>query len=243
VTERSEDAQGQQLGRAWWQRLPFVLLVGVLPVPFGLYFLGFIAMALLLSDRTRDTEVRAGGAVALFWWAYAFRQGDTTPYVAAPLLVTAAALFAVSAWKRRTERTGPVWLPAVAAVVLLGFAVAAFVPYGYRPRDVTRDAAVRAVVAERTAHPWKGIAATAYLAEGGRTRFVHTPLWFVVLYEPNATVARTADNEPCYARREVWKVNALDGAVSRVTSDEASAGGDPCLPVRQGTGKDVRPLS
>src|SRR5688572_8718844 len=59
--------------RAVWQRLPVLLLVGVLPVPFGLYFLGFVAMVLLLSDRTRDTGARAGGAVLLFWWAYSFR--------------------------------------------------------------------------------------------------------------------------------------------------------------------------
>lgn len=240
MTDASGDQPDQPARRAWYRRLPVLLVVGVLPVPFGLYFLGFIAMAMLLSDRTRDVPVKAGGALTLFWWAYTFRQGDTTPFVAAPLLVIAAALFAQSAWQRRTERTGPVWLPALCAAGLLALAVAAWVPDGYRPARITRDDAVRRVVAERTARPWRGIKATDYFAEGGRARLVHTRLWYVVLYERNATVERTVDGETCFSRREVWKVNALDGKVSRVTYDEASAGDDPCLPVRAGTQRDLR---
>jgi len=239
VTEQSEDEKPPR--RAWYQRLPVLLLVGVVPVPFGLYFLAFIAMALLLSDRTRDTPIRAGGAVALFWWAYTFRQGDTTPFVGGPMVAVAAALFAQAAWQRRTERLRAA-VPALCALGLAVLTVVTFVPDGYRPADVTREQALDLVIAERTARPWRGIAAERYLVERGRARLVHTPLWYVVLYEPHATVERTVDGEECLSRREVWRVDALDGEVSRVTYDEAEVGDDPCLPVRAGTSRDLKPV-
>jgi hypothetical protein len=238
VTEQSEDKPPR---RAWYQRLPVLLLVGVLPVPFGLYFLAFIAMALLLSDRTRDTPVRAGGAVALFWWAYTWRQGDTTPFVGGPLAAVAAGLYAQAAWQRRTERARAA-VRAACAVGLAVLTVVAFVPDGYRPAEVTREQALGRVLAERTARPWRGIDAQRYLVERGRARLVHTPLWYVVLYEPNPTVARTVDGEECLRRREVWRVDALDGGVSRVTYDEAEVADDPCLPVRAGTSRDLKPV-
>jgi hypothetical protein len=242
TTTKDPGAVAQPLGRAWWQRLPFIVAVGVVPVPFGLYFLGFIAMALLLSDRTRDTDVRAGGAVALFWWAYSFRQGDTSPYFSAPILVLAAVLLGRSAFGRWRGRAPRAWLPAVGAVCMVGFAVVAFFPDGYRSPRVSRAEAARLVLAERAAKPWRGIAATSYLVDAGRVRLVHTPLWFVALYEPNPTVQRTADNQPCFSRREVWQVDALDGEVSRVTYDEAKVGDDPCLPLRVGTEQDLVPV-
>ena len=228
--------------RPWWQTLPFLILLGVVPVPFGLYFAGFIGIALLLSDRTRETEVKAGGAVALFWWAYSFREGATSPYLGATLLAISTALFARGALTRRSAGSRLAWVPAAAAVGTAVLAVVAFVPDGYRKAEVSRDEAASLVLAERSARPWKDIRATSYLVESGRARIVHTPLWFVVLYEPNATVARTVDGQPCFSRREVWRVNAIDGEVSRVTHDEAAVGGDPCLPVRIGTEKDLEPV-
>ncbi len=234
-------APAERPGRAWWQRLPFLLVLGVLPVPFGMYFMAFIAMAVLLSDRTRDTPVRGGGAVALFWWAYSFREGDTTPYFAAPVLVLAAALFAQSALQRRRDGArDPWWVPAGAAAGVVALALVSFFPDGYRKPELSREDAVRAVLAERTARPWRGIAASDYLVERGRARVVHTPLWFVVLYETHPTIKRTVDDQPCFTRREVWKVNALDGGVSRVTYDDAVVGGDPCLPIRLGTEEDLK---
>lgn len=243
ATDQTAPARPEKPGRAWWQRLPFLLVVGVLPVPFGLYFTGFIAMALLLSDRTRDARVRGAGAVAFFWWAYSFREGDTSPYFAAPLLLVAAGLAAQSALLRRREpEWGPWWLPAIGALAAVGLAVVAVVPHGYRAPELDRDEAARRVFAERTARPWRDIDASSYLVDKGRARLVHTPLWFVVLYERNPTVARTLDDQPCFARREVWKVNAVDGGVSRVTYDEAQVGGDPCLPIRIGTERDLKPV-
>lgn len=228
--------------RAFWQRLPVLVLIGVLPVPFGLYFLAFIAMALLLSDRTRDTEAKAGGAVLLFWWAYSFRQGDTTPYVSVPVLGVSAVLFAQSVRKRLADRSAPAWPPALGALLAVAAAVVAVVPYGYRSAEVSRDDAVRRVLAERTARPWQGIDATSYLVEGGRIRLVHTPVWYVALYERHGRVETTADGQPCFSRREVWRVDALDGAVTRATHDIATAGGDPCLPIRAGTARDLEPV-
>lgn len=228
--------------RPWWRTLPFVVLVGVLPVPFGMYFLAFIAIALLLSDVTRETEVKAGGSVLLFWWAYSFREGDTSPYFGAPLLAIAAALLVRGAVRRRRAGQRRAWLPAAGAVLAVALAVVAFVPDGYRKPRLDRAAAVQRTLAEREAHPWRGIEATSYLVDRGRLRIVHTPVWYVALFEPNATVARTADNQPCFSRREVWRVDAIDGSVSRATYDEAQVGGDPCLPVRQGTEADLKPL-
>jgi hypothetical protein len=229
--------------RAWWQRLPVLVAVGVLPVPFGLFFLAFIAIAMLMSDRTRDTQAKAGGAVLLFWWAYSFRQGDTTPLLSVPLLAIGAVLLAQSALRRRRgAAAGPFWVPAAGFVGAVVLAVAAFAPYGYRSAEVARDDAVQRVLAERTARPWRGIDATSYLVEGGRLRIVHKPMWFVALYEKHASLPTTADGQPCFSRREVWRVDGLTGDVSRVTYDEALAGGDPCLPIRVGTEKDLRPV-
>lgn len=228
-------------GRRWWQRLPFLLLVGVAPLPFGLYFLGFIAIALLLSDSTREPEVRAGGSVLLFWWAYSFREGDTSPYFGALLLAIAAVLM-VRGVRRRLERGWrAAWAPAVGALLAVAMGVVVFVPYGYRGFDVTREAAAERVFEERATHPWKGIRATSYLVERGRLRVIHKPVWYVAVFEKNATVDKTADKQPCFSRREVWRVDALDGTVTRATYDEASVGDDPCLPIRMGTEADLLP--
>lgn len=243
LDDAADEAAAGPARRAWWQRVPVLVAVGVVPVPFGLYFLGFIAIAMLLSDRTRETPVKAGGAVALFWWAYSFRQGDTSPFVAAPLLVVAAVLFGQSFLaRRRGDAEGPAWVPAAAAAGAAAMAVVAFVPYGYRSAEISREDAVRRVVAERAARPWHRIAAASYLVEGGRARLVHTPEWFVALYEKNPTVARTADGQTCFSRREVWRVNGLDGAVARVTFDDAASGDEKCLPLRVGTEQDLRPV-
>lgn len=243
ATETAPGEAAAARGRAFWQRLPVLLAVGVAPVPFGFYFMGFIAMAMLLSDRTRDVDARAGGTVALFWWSYMFRQGDTSPYLSVVLLAVAGTLFARSALaRRRGTARGPAWVPAGAVLGLAACAVAGFVPYGYRGHEVGREEAVHRVVEERAARPWRGIGAEQYLAERGRLRLVHKPVWYVALYEPHPTIPATADRQPCFARREVWRVDGLTGAVSRATYDEAHAGGDPCLPVRAGTASDLRPL-
>lgn len=228
--------------RKWWQRLPFLVLLGVLPVPFGLFFLAFVAIAMLLTDQTRETETRAGGGVLLFWWAYNFREGDTAPYFSAFLLVAAAVLLVRGALKRRTEGRGLAWVSLAGAVGAAVLAVAAYVPNGYQPPKLTREDAVRRTIEERTARPWRGIEADEYLVDRGRERFLHTPLWYVVLYERHATVPRTVDGEGCFSRREVWRVDALDGHVSRVTYDEAAVVDDPCLPVRLGTREDLKPV-
>jgi hypothetical protein len=228
--------------RRWWQRLPFLVAVGVLPVPFGLFFLAFVAIALLLGDSTRETETRAGGAVLLFWWAYSFREGDTTPYVGGILLAISAVLFVRGALKRRRAGGRFAWVPALGAVLAVALGVVSFVPYGYRQPELTRADAVRRTLAERRAHPWRGIDARRYLVERGRLRIVHTPVWYVALYEPNPDVAATADGQPCFRRREVWQVNAIDGSVSHTTYDEARVLDDPCLPIRLGTEQDLRPV-
>ena len=227
--------------RRWWQRLPMLIAVGVLPVPLGLFFLAFVGMAMLLSDQTRETEVRAGGSVLLFWWAYSFREGDTTPYLGAVLLAIGATLLVKGALRRRAAGGRVAWVPVLGAVLAGALAVAGFVPYGYREREVTRDEAVRRTFEQRKVRPWRGIGATDYLVEQGRMRLLHKPYWYVALYERNPAVARTVDGQPCFSRREVWRVDALDGAVSRATYDEAIVGGDPCLPVRLGTERDLRP--
>ena len=237
---RADDRGGGE--RPWWRRLPFLVALGVLPVPFGLFFLAFVAIAVLLGDRTRETEVRAGSAVLLFWWAYSFREGDTSPYFAAVLLLIGAGLLVRGALRRRDAGGHPVWVPSTGAVGAVALAVVAFVPNGYRSPTVTRDEAVRLTLAERAAHPWQRIDAQLYLVDKGRLRFVHTPVWYVALYERNATVAHTIDGEPCFSAREVWRVDALDGSVRRATYDEAKFADDPCLPVRRGTGADVRLL-
>jgi hypothetical protein len=225
--------------RRWWQTLPALFVVGVLPVPFGLYFLSFIAIGMLLIDPTRESEVKGGGLVLLFWWAYSFREGDTSPYFGGFLLLVAAALLARGALKRRRTSRPDAWVPALGAVFAAVMAVLAVVPYGYRSAEIGRDDALARTVAERRAHPWKGIDATSYLVDRGRLRFVHTPVWYVVLYERNPSVAETVDKQPCFARREVWRVDALDGSVGRATYDEARVGHDPCLPLRAGTSKDL----
>jgi hypothetical protein len=227
--------------RRWWQTVPLLLLLGVVAPPFGLYFLGFIAIALLLTDVTRETEVRAGGAVLLFWWAWSFREGDTTPYFGVILLAIGATLFARVAVRRLRAGRRDAWLPGVVALLAVAFGVASFVPYGYREPTVTREEAARLVFAERAAHPWRRIDASSYLVDRGRLRLVHKPVWYVTVYERNPTVELTVDKQPCFSRREVWGVDALDGSVSRVTYDEARAGGDPCLPLRAGTKDDLRP--
>lgn len=225
--------------RRWWQTLPALFVVGVLPAPFGLFFLPFLAMGMLLIDPTRESEVKGGGLVLLFWWTYSFREGDTSPYFGAFLLLVAAALLGRGALKRRRVGGRYAWVPAIGAVFAVVMAVVAVVPYGYREATISRDDALTRTLAERRAHPWKGIDATSYLVDRGRLRFVHTPVWYVVLYERNATVAETVDKQPCFARREVWRVDALDGAVARATYDEARVGHDPCLPLRAGTSKDL----
>jgi hypothetical protein len=231
--------------RRWWQRLPVVLAVGALPVPFGLYFLAFVGIGLLLWDRSRESEIRAGGAVLLFWWAYSFREGDTTPYFGIVLLGVAAVLLVRGAWRRRGGAGSPVgrlWAPVLGAALAVVMAVVAFVPYGYRAPEVSRAEALRRTLAERQARPWHDIDAESYLVDRGRVRFVHKPLWFVVLFEPSREVERTADGQPCFSRREVWQVDAISGAVSRVSFDEARIVSDKCLPIRMGTADDLKPL-
>lgn len=228
--------------RRWWQTLPFLVLVGVLPLPFGMFFMGFIAIFLLLGDATRESEVRAGGAVLLLWWTYSFREGDTSPYLGIVLLSVAAVLFA-RGWRRRVAAgTGArgAWGPLAGALLAVALGVVVIYPHGYRTHELSRDAAARAVFAERTARPWRGFAASDYLVDPGRLRVIHTPVWYVAVYERHATLPRTQDGEPCFTRREVWRVDGLDGSVTRATYDEASAGRDPCLPIRLGTGRDVR---
>lgn len=229
--------------RRWWQRLPFLVLVGVLPLPFGMFFLGFIAIALLLSDTTRESEVRAGGGVLLFWWAYSFREGNTSPYFGAILLTIAAVLLA-RGWRLRItggRRGWEAWAPLAGALLAAGLSVAVLVPYGYRSAEVTREEAARAVFAERAARPWKGFAANDYLVDPGRLRVIHKPVWYVAVYERNPTVRTTADGQPCFSTREVWRVDGLDGSVSRAISDEARVAGDPCLPIKIGTARDLKP--
>jgi hypothetical protein len=227
--------------RRWWQTVPVLALLGVVAPPFGLFFLGFVAIALLLSDVTRETEVRAGGAVLLFWWAYSFREGDTTPYFGMVLLAIGATLFARVAVTRLRAGRRDAGLPGAVALLAVALGVVSFVPYGYREATVTRDEAARRVFAERAAHPWRRIDASSYLVDRGRLRVVHKPVWYVAVYERNPTVELTVDKQPCFSRREVWRVDALDGSVTRATYDEARAGGDPCLPLRAGTKDDLRP--
>jgi hypothetical protein len=229
--------------RRWWQRLPFLVLVGVVPLPFGLFFMGFIAIALLLSDRTRENEVRAGGAVLLLWWTYSFREGDTSPYLGVALLAIAAVLLGRAVRKRVVSggwrsAAGPLG----AALLAAALGVVVLVPYGYRDYDVTREEAARSVLAERAARPWKVTKATDYLVEGGRLRVIHKPVWYVAVYERNPELPRTADNQPCFSRREVWRVDGLDGSVEKTVYDDASVGGDPCLPIRLGTEHDLKPI-
>lgn len=227
--------------RRWWQRVPFLVLVGVLPLPLGMFFLGFIAIGLLCSDMTRESEVRGGGTVLLLWWTYSFREGDTSPYFGATLLAVAAVLF-VLGWRRRVREGGASpWGPAAGALLAVALGVAVLVPYGYRSYEVTREAAAREVFTERAQRPWKGLRASDYLVEGGRLRVIHKPVWYVVVYERNATVPRTGDGQPCFSRREVWRVDGLNGSVSRATFDDAVVGGDPCLPIRLGTEEDLKP--
>jgi hypothetical protein len=228
--------------RRWWQRLPFLVLVGVLPLPFGLFFLGFIAIALLLSDATRESEVRAGGGVLLLWWEYSFREGETTPYVGAVMLAIAAVLLALGA-RRRLAYGGvrAAWGPLGGTLLAAALGVVVLVPYGYRQPEVTREAAARRVFEERAARPWKVGRATDYLVDPGRLRVIHKPVWYVAVYERHATIERTQDSQPCFSRREVWRVDALDGSVTRATYDDAAAGDDPCLPIRLGTERDLRP--
>ncbi|HEX8001851.1 MAG TPA: hypothetical protein VF519_04065 [Mycobacteriales bacterium] len=229
--------------RRWWQRLPMLLLVGVVPLPFGFFFLGFVAIALLFSDLTRESEVRAGGGVLLFWWAYSFREGDTSPYLAAALLAIAAALLA-RGWRRRVERGGGLrgsWGPLAGAVLAAVLAVLVLVPYGYRSSEITREDAARRTFEARAARPWTGLVATDYLVDPGRLRVIHKPVWYVAVYERHASVPTTADGQPCFTRREVWRVDGLDGTVSRATSDDAKVGGDPCLPIKLGTARDLKP--
>lgn len=245
VTGEDEAVEVDPAARRWWQRLPVLLAVGALPVPFGLYFMAFVGIGLLLWDRSRESEVRAGGAVLLFWWAYSFREGDTTPYFGIVLLGIAAVLLVRGALRRRAgdgSLLARVWAPVLGAVLAVGFAVIAFVPYGYRLPEVGREEAVRRTLAERRAHPWHDIDAQSYLVDRGRVRFVHKPTWFVVLFEPSREVARTADGQPCFSRREVWQVDGISGKVSRVSFDEARIVDDKCLPIRLGTEDALKPV-
>jgi hypothetical protein len=202
----------------------------------------FVAIVMLLVDQSRESEVKGGGIVLLFWWAYAFREGPTTPYVATPLLVVATVLLARGALRRRADGGRPVWVPAAGAVLALVMAVVAFVPYGYRSAEISRDEALRRTLAERQARPWRGIAAAQYLVGSGRLRLVHKPVWYVALYERNPGVPVTVDKQPCFSRREVWQVDALDGSVARATYDEATTIDDPCLPLQAGTDEHLRPV-
>ncbi|HEV2999358.1 MAG TPA: hypothetical protein VGW75_01370 [Solirubrobacteraceae bacterium] len=242
-TPVTPDQSAPPARRRWWQRLPFLVLVGVLPLPFGMFFLGFIAIALLLSDMTRESEVRAGGGVLLLWWAYSFREGETSPYLGVAMLAVAAVLLA-RGWRRRVtsgEPAGSPWAPLGGAALAAALGVVVLVPYGYKAPELTREDAARRVFAERAARPWKVAKATDYLVDPGRLRVIHKPVWYVAVYERNPAVPRTQDGQPCFAKREVWRVDALDGTLRKATFDEASVGGDPCLPIKLGTEKDLAP--
>ncbi len=230
-------------GRRWWQRLPFLLVVTAVPVAFGLYFVGVVGIAILLSDRTREDDVRAGGIVLMLWWMYAFRQGDTSPYVTAALLLVVTVFFVRAARDRLTRSSRPrAALAAGTAAAAVATAVVGFVPYGYRSPELSEADALRRTVAERSAHPWTGMRADRGLVDRGRLRFVHKPVYYVALYEQNPDVERTADGQPCFRNREVWQVDALDGSVTRKTHDTAAIAGDPCVPIRLGTERDLVPV-
>ena len=240
MTPTTDDPTAPPTERRWWQRLPFLVLVGVLPLPFGMFFLGFIAIALLLTDLTRESEVRGGGLALLVWWTYSFREGDTSPYVGVVLLSIAAVLLA-RGWRLRVAKGAGVrdwWGPLAGALLAAVLGVVVIYPYGYRSFEVTREAAAREAFEARGPQP--RFTATDYLVDRGRLRVIHKPVWYVVVYERNATIPRTRDDQPCFSRREVWRVDALNGSAKRATFDEASVGGDPCLPIRLGTEKDLK---
>jgi hypothetical protein len=228
-------------------------------VLLGQFFLGLIAILLLIGDTTRDPAVRLGGGLLIAWWMSVWTLDSLPPWWGFGLLVATAVAFAVAAARQRAVPARAA-ASALLAATCLALAGLNLWPYGLRSRSVGRlDAERRAVAAlhDGTArrlgardfwrfgltalddsHGATAVAATAAQTVGSRFRFTQTPIWYVVLLEPNRTVPTTADGEPCFARSETVVVDALSGGVTRLGVRTALDKDNGCLRLKYGT-RDV----
>ena len=233
------DAAEQPAGaepRGWWRAGPFLAALTLATALLGQFFLGLIAILLLVSDTRRSTEARLAGAAVMVWALFTATPLGAGPWVGLLLLGAAAGLWGRLAWRTRRRLR---LLPAAGAVAAAALAVVHVVPYGLRAPTVSPDEAVQRALTARGAGR---VAATRLLVERSRLRVVQRPFWYVVFYEPHPDKAFTADREPCFSRAETLTVDGLDGRVRRVGVADARARDGGCLALPQGTGRDLRPV-
>ncbi len=251
------------VGRAWYRRNAFLVVIGGLLVVIGNYFLGLIAVVLLAGDRTRDADSRIGGAVLIFSWMFIWTLPGASPYAAFALLGIAAYFLLRSARRRVSNQIAGSWrMPALLGLLAFGLAVFGLVPYGIRSARFDENAAVTRALAARldgSARPVRPADFAVYgdlafqddfapiepaqrLVATARFRFTNAPLYYVVLLEQNPTTASTGDGEPCFSASETLTVHGITGKVVSLGRQDARAQDGRCLPLLRGTRVELKPV-
>ncbi|MCA1822961.1 MAG: hypothetical protein ABR520_07475 [Mycobacteriales bacterium] len=221
--------------RPRWQALWFVCLVGVVGPALGLYFLGLIAAFVLAIDATRPKGIRAAGVAVLAWWTWVWTLPGVPPYPSFALLgIAATSLVRSAAATWRAERHAAI-AAAGLAVGVATLAVLSLLPYGVRAPRVDRSHALaQALDAHRSAGSGAIDARWAQVATA-RQRFIQRPLYYVVLFEPNPSLASTDDGEPCFRRSETYRIDGVDARATDLGKVEARAADGGCLRLKVGT--------
>lgn len=233
----------------WWRHMGVVAVLGLLPM-VKLGFCGLIAMVILFSDQRRHPYTRLGGTLVIGWWTFTWARNGIPPLLGLGLLGAAAAAYVVAARARRHDRPALLRNGTLALVtgVLAALNVA---PWGARSATINEDEAIRRAVAASAGR----VRATHAQAAASRTRLTQRPQYLVLLFEPNATTAKTLDGEPCFRRAHLQFVDGVDGTVDRrdflhrlvpisrwSPVSEAREKDGYCLPLPRGTHKDIVPL-
>jgi hypothetical protein len=232
----------------WWRHLGVIVALALLPM-VSLYFCGFIAMVILLSDQRRDRYVRLGGVLLIGWWTFTCARNGVPPAFGLVLLAAAAAAYIVAA--RRQPDVAARARTVALAVVAGALALLNVVPWGMRSARFGKQEALR-LAAEASSGR---VRATHAQVAAARERIVQRPVYLVLLFEPNPATATTADGEPCFRRAEVHYVDGIDGSVDRVDLvdrlilanhsslvAEAREKDGFCLPLPRGTRNDIVPI-
>lgn len=234
------DLPEESTRRPWYRSAWVIGILGGVMVGMGAFYIGLIAIILLVGDRTREPAVRIGAAVLIFWWTFAVwatrsSGNGALPYVGFALLAIAAVFLT----RASLERRGAPWAQRLGVTLLAGLAAALavlqLVPFGVRSPDVDQHRALALAVEHRADGTGEQIEATQALVVLARYLVVQRPYWVVAMFEPHQDTTKTRDGEPCFGRAQTYLVDGLSGEVQTIKdileADDDEDDDDGCLPV------------